>query len=762
MLRMIDPQLIENCSVYADDSDYSLYYVIPQTPSFRLDDNGNPVFTFVKYRFPVDRPDGKKGGGFLIFDVEFVTAAEKIKKITPVLTEQVKRAHDSGHAQYLELKALKDQAAAVTDPPNPDAPKFTSGQQMQLDGFIAQGLDQDGVAAVKFGTVPYFKGTANVTLLDSGGAMVQKITNPANPSLYGRMVTPVTVELSPEGATLLEDLMQGRGGVLQVSYALTTWAKLPPMKVMVWFNSEKFMNFHQQVDIDWSMWGDDSYHETIKQKFVNSESGGVKIDPGTVTDEKVLATMRDWGMKTLEDAVKRMVLGDIPDVSADDRKVPDGIEHLTRDITVDKVASFTRSYEEGRVFEYPVTAQGTVPNVTQMLDVHGKPFKWSDFAHEVDLNDPFFQTLNVLIQVNADFVDLSVFNVEVTLHYDNTPKSFVFTKSDDVGKFSAFVKNADRKYTYEYTVNYKGQAEAVRMGPFESDQQNLTINVGDLGVLRVDGSVGDLNFEQVQQAEVTLTYDDSANGVPPVEEHYSITKDHPSFSLRRPVMQPIRNPYSYQVKYLMQGGKELQGGEDKSRSKTLFINDPFAAQRTVSVRSFGDFEHDLDNILLDLRYTDAVNHYTQTKTIALNKGTPFYDWTFPVISETGGDVSYGGVITRKNGGTPETLAVVPATSNTIVIGKAPPKAVTVSVMPDLIDFSKVKLVKVSLHSDQADPADFIFKSGGTLQTWPVNIADPSKLAYTYTVTFFLTVGGAPKVVGPLPGNDLTILPELPA
>ena len=46
---------------------------MPDEPGFRTDPKTDkPVLNFIKYLMPVDRPDGSKGGGFLIFDSVFV------------------------------------------------------------------------------------------------------------------------------------------------------------------------------------------------------------------------------------------------------------------------------------------------------------------------------------------------------------------------------------------------------------------------------------------------------------------------------------------------------------------------------------------------------------------------------------------------------------------------------------------------------------------------------------------------------------------
>jgi hypothetical protein len=176
MLKWDKPQSIsakgEVFTVYGDDSDITTYYVLPNAPSFRRNENGKPVFNFIKYRFPTDRPDGKKGGGFLIFDAAFTIPDDKMQAIKDAIQAQV-------NAQW---------ANSGTQPPT-----------------------------ITIGPIEYHKGTCSIQILDNGGALVQKVDSPAGPSLYGQMITPVTVELSPEGAAVVEGAMQSQGGTVQVT-----------------------------------------------------------------------------------------------------------------------------------------------------------------------------------------------------------------------------------------------------------------------------------------------------------------------------------------------------------------------------------------------------------------------------------------------------------------------------------------------------------------------------------------------------------------
>jgi hypothetical protein len=728
MLKWDQPQTIEGITVYGDHASINTFYVFPDSPRFRIDaGTGKPVFKFLKYRNPIDRAGGKKGGGFLIFDVEFVVDPKTLTKVTEKLQDQLNQRYKNVN-------------------PKPQ---------------------------VKIGQISYLRGEAKLQVLDSGGGLVDKIQNPGAPSLYGGMITPFTVELSDLGAPLAEQALQGSGGIVQVIYDLWTPVRLPDLTVTVWLNASKSMSFFQKVDIDWSFWGDDSYRETIRQTFVSTEFGGVNIEPGTVTDQKVLNSVRDWGFQQLEDAVKRMVLGDIPDVTADDRKVPDGIEHLTRDIFVKKIANFRRTFRQGQVMEWDPAPRGTLPNITELKGPDGKPLKWSDFAKTVDLDDPFFQTLEVNVRANADFAALPLYSIDVHLDYEsgNTRRiqDFSFTGANDVEKFQTFVESGVWKYKYNYEVNYKGETKTFKSPDIETDDKALTINVGQTGILTVTIQPGDINWEEVSAAQVTMQYEDQGSGVDLLEETFTLDKDHTSQTFQKVIFQPASKPYRYKVNYVMNDGKEYRVDWVEGRSPHLFVNDPFSDQAAVAIRAYGDFENDIDNIFLDLKYVDEANAYTQIKAVALNKDNAFFDWTFPVINESGGKLTYSGTITKKDGSDPDTIAekVNDPTFKTIIIGEAPPQPVEVQVLPDLLDYDQLKLVKISLHYEDAangvsESKDVIFHKGdNTAITWQFHPKDRTKKEYQWQATYFMA-DGSQKKSDSVTTTEPTVLPEIPA
>ncbi|MDD1606979.1 MAG: hypothetical protein LUQ18_00415, partial [Methylococcaceae bacterium] len=436
MLAFDKSDIIEGVTVYSDHQDQKTFYLLPNTPRFRLDEKKQPVFKFIKYKFPVDRADGKKGGGFVIFDVEFTVPDDVREKVRAKLQENLNKKFPNANPK----------------------PQVILGQIRPVSNSTL------GRAA------------CTVQLLDSGGALVQKIQNPGAPSLYGNFITPITVELSPEGATLCEQALQGKGGVIQVAYNLPMVVRLPPIKARVDFWSSKFMSFHQEVNVGKNIWGTPrSRSERVEEFFSSSEFAKVDIDPGAVTDQKVIGAIRDWGWATLEDAVKRMVLKDIDPVKDDQRKVDESLNHLTRDMMVSRVVDFHRVYNEGMAMEWDPAPRGTLPNITNIAGV-----KWEDYAITVDLDDPFFKQLNLTVQPNVDFAALPIQSIDVHIEYPKAGgkkeiKDFNFKTMNDVGKFNTFIENNSWKYKYWYQIHYKNMTKAFKSQPIESEETSLTI-----------------------------------------------------------------------------------------------------------------------------------------------------------------------------------------------------------------------------------------------------------------------------------------------
>lgn len=721
MLQIDKVQQIEGVTVYADHEQINVFYPLPQQPRYRLDALGRPSFSFFKYRFPVDHPDGRKGGGFLLFDVEFVVDETTLVKVKEKLAEQV-----AAEANRLGIAPVPD---------------------------------------VVIGAFTYTQGTSSLQYPE--GLVTKTLRNGAPPSLFGNNVTTYALELPPEGATFFEQAMQGSGGAVSVVYDLWFWARLPAVDITATFNASTFYSFYQTIDTEWNFWGEDDYRETVREQMIQSESMRIDINWGGVTDEKVRSQLRDWATRTLEEAVERKMIQAVAPVPDDQRKAPDGIEDVTRDISNTQISSFSLHYKEAQTVEWHALPQGILANITSMKDASGAPIKWSDYARVIDLDDEFFKTLRVNTLVNADFQGLPIHSVEVKLIYKDRPMAnlvegepdgeVVLSNEADVGKFAAFVVGDDWKYKYSYQVNYRGESRQFQSPEIETNEGTLTIGVDDVGILAVDVSAGDINWTEVDRAAVVLTYEDREGGVEPIEEQLQLTQAAPERRVEHVMFQPMRKNYKYRVKYYMKGGREYQGPEMESRSQKLYVNDVFDARKTISVRGVGDFTGRIQTIFVDLLYRDDVNGYEQNKSQALTGASPFFEWSFPVIAERAGKVTYQATTAFKDG-TTEEVPPTEATTGTILLPPVVEAFLEVQVVTDLIDWSTTRLARLELA--YADPDNginhtktWIFSpTNAAGQAWKVELKDRQKLDYTYTVTYYLTTG-LQKKVGPTTTRD---------
>lgn len=727
MLRIDRVELIEGVSCYADESEFATYYLVPNQPRIRLDEKGRPVFKFIKYRYPADFVGDKKGGGFAIFDVEFVVPDEVLKKVQPVLQDRVKK-------RWQDMKR-----------------------------------DPQTCPKVKIGPITYTRGTSHI-LLSEGNQLVEKVNNAGKPSLYGNNVSAFNVELGQHGATLFESALQGKGGFVSVVYELFFWAKMPPITGRIWFDSRKFYSFYQHQDVDWEwwFWHDDSKVTTTAEMLTQSESGGVYFDfafalPDPKLDKELKDTIRNWGWKLFQDTLQKK-MAEIQPVPADKQEPEGGWSSYTKNVFKSSSFHFNYDIRESQAIEWNINPQGTLPNITNIQGV-----KWADYASVVDLNDPFFQQVQVTLQVNADFKQLPIYSVDADVKYANknmpvfqdAPLSF--KSADDSRRCMANLEGNNRKYKFGYIVNYVGESRRLEVPPKDDDKSIQTINVGDLGIFTLAIEAGDINFDQVQEAQVTIQYQE-AGMEKVVEGRFLIDSEHRAHRMQEVTFVPQKTPYKYRVKYLMVEGKEFEGDWKEANSPTVFIDDPFSAQKTIAIRALGDLDAAVDTIFVDVKYIDEANGYVVTKSFALGKDTPFVDWVLPVISETAGRVIYSGTIKYRDT-TVEAIPETVATDKTILVGPKAADLLEISVETFGCDFERLLGVVVHIQYEESpgviQSKDVRFNKDGSYAA-KFEMKDKARSNYKWKADFFLKDHTSRTTPDWVNETTLTIVPMLPA
>lgn len=755
MLRIDNVEQIEGVTIYGDDRQDNKWYLVPEQPRMRLDEQGRPIFSFFKYRNPVYREDGPKGG-FCTFDVEFVVPEQKVKKIREILQERLNKRYGSKTTRQVIL-----------------------------------------------GNITYTSGTAYLLLEKLDIGFIEEIASPGKPSLFGRNITSFALELTQEGATFFEQALQGSGGVIQVVYELYFVTKLPPLRADIYFNSQQFYRYLETLKVReeregffTSAWeglfgGKKSDRkrvtERLRDSFVEHDIGRVEINfdftlPNAEHFEKIKSEIRDWAWRTHDDAVARMLMGATAskDSSGGATSVgtlgeelkgnrPKDVTDLERRISERRLKDFQRSYRENHTVIWNINPNGSLPNFTTLKDFKNQPIKWEDYAKIIDLDDPFFRqrTLNVLVQ--ADFENLPIHSVEVKVDYSNAPMypgEYRFTSPDERAKFVAYVEGDLQECAYSYQINYQGESRIFQSETFVTTESEITITADDIGVLRVEVSPGDIDFGHVKQTQVIMQYEDPDNEVPLTERQFIIDQDHQNHVFEEVIFAPRRLAYRYRIRYIMQTGAEYQLDWTEGFGENLYVNDPFTNTRRIGIRAAGDLDKEIKFIYADFTYLDEDHDYKQVKSIALSRLQPFYDWEFPVIDENTGKLTYSGAIAFADG-LIEDMPLTETTSNTPIIGEIVQDKLSIRVLAELLDFKQVRLVSVELQyrdekNDIVERKSIVFGSNRPTEAeWGLKLKDKNQVEYEWKASYFFQDGPS-QVVGPNVTDALTLILEMPA
>ena len=260
----------------------------------------------------------------------------------------------------------------------------------------------------------------------------------------------------------------------------------------------------------------------------------------------------------------------------------------------------------------------------------------------------------------------------------HTAQDFRLQKSDDVGKFASFTDDNDLRYSYRYTVNFKGDAVPYVAKEAVSDSTVLTVNVDSSGCLAIDIGMGNVNFDTMFSAVIVdIRYEDKANKVALVEQQFTFDKDHRTAKFGAIIHAPRTEACFYDVTYQFKDGRQYVLKDQKSYSRQIYVNSPFTDLRTMHVRPVGDLAGDIANIFVDLKYEDPDEGYVVAQSFALNKGNPFVDWNIPVFDRTKGKISlsrHHPVRRRDRAGRTQGGQPADLTKDTLMVGRRATRA----------------------------------------------------------------------------------------
>jgi hypothetical protein len=730
-------------TVYPDSDSDSIFYAIPNLPRLRWFADGTPAFTFLKFREAAqsggaDPGQNASGGGYVQFDCELSLTKQQNDTIVSDMQSAVDKIYRARNQPTVPVQ--------IAPPTWHDSDKVS-------------------VMLITFPEKP------------DGDGFINHIGTAGKPSMLGSNVATFAAELSQRGAALLWQAFQMAVMPVSVAYRLEVMAQIPTVTMHVWLHAGQVHQFHEQIDkdIDSSVWGDtdQQYTDTMSEIFSKYAVGGVDVtgfDPGSGGDDdyaKMKKDMEQQGWALLEQTLQDDMKDKFAPTAAGDKGAEGGYNHTVRDYLEEFTQDIDIYFKDKDTIAWPMNPQGSMEGILTQPGPNGKVPNKADLFKEISLDDDFFKLLQLRIHCNCDFVVDPIDSVLVHVEYGPTVNDFRFTAAAPDQTFRAYIdKSLGKNWTYSYTVNYKGTDRTLKSAPaLKGNGDALIINVADMGFLKLQVTAGQFNWDVIDSAQVRIKYSDDANGVPDQEDVLLLTSKSPGQLYSRMIYAPFTQPYQYAVDLFFKDEQRTTIDYKPSRSTSLTVTDVFSDRLAITVIPSGTFNQ-ITRIVVDLDYEDPAHQYTQQLTVQFTTESDKQVWLVPIWPGGPTSFRYRSLLAYRDGHTIQNDWQTQTGTATLVVGEVFAKTLSVVCMADLIDWTKVRLIKVALH--YADPANQIDESDDMVFTsakpnappWAVPIKDPAKLSFDYTITFY-NADSTQQTVPLTTTSDPTIVLQVP-
>ena len=384
---------------------------------------------------------------------------------------------------------------------------------------------------------------------------------------------------------------------------------------------------------------------------------------------------------------------------------------------------------------------------------------------EADLSDPWFELIHVDIRLNATLEPSRIAALTVRLRYGEHRHDTVFTNqtsTDIVDTFDAVVEAAlGRTYRYQVEVQFGGTSAKLVLPEAESDSPLLLVSLEDIGWLRREVSAENVDWDTVASVQVGLRYADAAAGVPAQDDVVALDRTTPARSYERAIYAAVSQPVFHRITYVLGSGQRIEGDWVEHRGRLLLVPEVYDRVLGVRFTAPGGFAAVASHVI-------AVEHVgaggrTTRRSFPLSAASPAATWALGLLRGDPETYRYQVTSTALDGTSTVGGWLDGTGSATIPVGPVPGALLCVEVSADLVDFTLVKLVTVTVTADGADPGHLVFLPGRpTTQAWQTYLGQGVPALYSWTADYHL-VDGTRRSRGGGPTGDpaLVLLPPPP-
>ena len=759
---------VEHVTVFHDDQDPNLFYMVPELPSVLTRDDGNPSFTLIS------------------FARDFTLLADKASALPTAETE----------GGLLQLTTTLE---------------VSQEQQQAIRAYIAGGMDglprprlsgrrllllRDGPAAgeIKLSYPTWVDGKVGFHLFPSGGdTFVKALEGSEKPSLVASNLASYTALLGQEGLRLIRSAVEEGWSPGTINYDVSFVARIPNLSVHVWGESHDVYNEikdHTTIVETYSGGGGTRTYQypqvsSLAELRDLSASLHVEYDLG---DFREGAGGGESPTKAVEDLVFTIVqqlitqrflspgfapglkaekLGTDPLAHGGGEKMPGGNQLWLKD--------FDQRMDVAINFTFEGTTNFLVekhPN-SELFAVIDKE-KVKNSIIEADLSKPYFTLLDVPVQVTADFEHDPIAAIKVFLEYDENDEQgagrkrqveeFLFDSADDRYYFRVVMaRRADGtpkdNYTYRSQIIYKASAKSEDLPPVTTNDRNLVIGYDQLNCVNVAVYWGAIPADSVQQVQIAFRY--PGIDLPSATAEVMLRLDSPQASWFTYTGDSTSSEYEYQATFFMTDGQRVALPVQRSSSQRLIVNAPFEDALSVTFVPQGTFPP-VASIVVTTKYADG--DYNAGEVHSFTGPGATWQWDVDLRDRTKRTFSYRVDVTYADGSS-SSGDWVEGAEGTILVGDVARDLLKVEVVTDLLDMTKWKLVIVRLSYDSGTgaPAEHLIKltavsTDPAQLTWVVPVSDPARRSYRWSVQAF-GHGDERHVVEPTEATDPILVLE---
>lgn len=811
---------INGLMIYRDHADPDLFYYVPERPRLARNEGGVPEFIFLKYRRDVTDnadfdPDVKQslGGGFLAFTVDLGVDDEELAAMKSELgrfaTGTVKLTPIGFRKGSVRLTITKDAADAPDAQAN--APRGLTffeevygATKPSLFGFnratFAVVLSQEAAtlfeAALKSGISPIGV-IYDLEFLGLRPAFHVKIT-----AEYKRIYDSLEIEFGARGQ--IGPVSVGA----QVDLAFQKLRDSGAVKVEVLsFTDDE--NLRKQADEAFNWFKTDLIKDFFKTSmeppsFMRANGGGGILGQlqsllGPLGGSQTGSPIPQLGVPTTQAPTPAPP----PTNLASNMATSEGHNRAATQAggggggaAGNSLSPFQVGFSlkvihqdelKTREFEYSMQAavarnaapQGLFSTVVEGLDLN-KAIK------EVDLDDDFFKRLVATVSMGGDLVKPGINVVAVNLEYPAIRKpneeplhvdGFLF-KPDalDPHTFTTWLNQKKAlDYRYQLDIHFKPDSpwvgkEAHVTTPWRvTRDRQLTVDpLDDIGLFDIELALGTIDTSQVEQVQVEMAYEDTANDFEAQKTFVLRPGAGASAHWMLRLSDPKLHTYRYRMTYFLKDGVRYQTDWQSSEDPSLIINDPFEGSLKLRLVPL------LDPLALleanvNLEYTEEATGYERRVQALFTGGAPLASQpiNIPTLAKDPAGFKYDVTVIRQDGSIFESGPITSdADTKALVIsdGAGTTRRIKVKLLnPDLTGANLVAVrVNVVGPGENPDTAEALF-TAGQLSDQTLTLVQPDQggpFTYSYAVTGY-TKQGLPLVGQTGGSSSLNLLVPLP-